>query len=90
MVHTEIFKLEIAAFNEVIEDLTKKSEVFAELSKDESKDMVYRCLAIEIANKYVDAASFLRQKENELLTTTKTALEKQLEELKGKDGENNE
>lgn len=88
MVNKEMLKLELSAFDGVIDDLTKKAEILAKLSKDESKDMQYRCLSIEMANKFVEAANFLRQKENELLTTTKTALEKQIEELKKEVGEN--
>ena len=88
MVNKEMFKIEISAFDGVIDDLTKKAEILAELSKDESKDMTYRCLSMEMANKYVEAASFLRKKENELLTTTKAALEKEIEELKKEVGEN--
>ena len=88
MVNKEMFKLETAAFDVVINDLTKRSEVLAEFSKDDSQDMSVRCLSIEMANKYVEAAKFLRQKENELLTTTKTALEKEIEELKKEVGEN--
>ena len=88
MVNKEMFKLETAAFDVVINDLTKRSEVLAEFSKDDSQDMSVRCLSIEMANKYVEAANFLRKKENELLTTTKTALEKEIEELKKEVGEN--
>ena len=88
MVNKEMLKLETAAFDVVINDLIKRSEVLDEFSKDDSQDMTVRYLSIEMANKYVEAANFLRQKENELLTTTKTTLEKEIEELKKEVGEN--
>ena len=88
MFNQQIYDIEIKTFEEITEELIKKSYEMYELSA-KTNDIVEKCILVNKANKYMELNNYIKNQEIEYLNITKESLEKENTELR-KTVENNE